>query len=154
MNKRLTIDFIYGLIFAVAGLIIILLTSNIPVPGNLTEPGPRIFPYISGIGILLCGVGMTLTKSIQQEKKAPVKGGKKRLVIISIALVLYYAALSLVGFLVATPFACFAFIKILNGNEKVNTIFATVLSLVVTIGLYFLFVEAFKIYLPVGMIFG
>lgn len=150
----MTKDSLYGAIFAIIGIVIIIMTSNIPVPQNLTEPGPRVFPFISGIGILVCGAGMVLTKAPEKEEKPGVKGSTKRLLIIGAALVAYYGALYFFGFLLSTPFACFAFIKILQGNEKVSNVFAVILSLVVTSGLYFLFVEVFKIFLPEGKIFG
>lgn len=153
MNKTLNTDFIVGVVFAIIGAAIIILTGDIKVPTFLTEPGPRLFPYISGAGILICGIGIAFTKSEKKEKKPADKQALKRLLVISGALVLYYIGLHFFGFIIATPFASFAFIKILGCEEKVSNIVAIIITILVTWGLYTLFNGVFKIFLPSGILF-
>lgn len=154
MNKIAAKDFFIGLVFAVVGLAIILLTKQITVPANLSEPGPRLFPYISGIGILICGIGMAFTKSSKEQEVTVDKEYFKRLSMIGAVLVLYYIGLYFIGFLISTPFASFAFIKILGCDERVSNITSGIISISATVGLYALFNIVFKIFLPAGMLFS
>ena len=59
----------------------------------------------------------------------------------------------LFGFLPVAPIAIFAFIYDLKGNSKVKPLTAVLVSLVVTAGLYAMFVIGFQVKLPTGVLF-
>jgi len=146
-------DRVAGIVFAILGLAIVLIAGGIVIPKNLSEPGPRLFPYISGGGIFLCGLGMALTK--QQDESQPYldRQGTIRLLKAAGLMVLYYMGLDYLGFLIATPLFMFAAIILLSGGKKINLIFSIVLSLATSFLLYFLFKQAFMIFLPAGKLF-
>lgn len=148
MNK----DKIAGAAFAALGALIVIMASGIVEPANLSEPGPRLFPYIAGAGICICGVGMFFSKSVETGAYLD-KAGWKRLGIIAAVLVAYYFALTYIGFLFGTPFFAFTTIMVLSSGKKVSKLFSAILSVGVTLLLYFLFKEVFMIFLPAGILF-
>ena len=148
MNK----DKVSGLIFALLGVVIIVMASGIVMPAYLTEPGPRLFPYIAGAGIFVCGLGIFLSNG-QEDKVYLDKEGWKKLGLVGALLFVYYLALDYIGFLFASPFVMFAIILILGKGKKVNKIFSAALSIVAVVGLYFLFKNVFTIFLPTGKLF-
>lgn len=146
-------DRIGGVAFALFGIVVTVLATQIRVPANLTEPGPRLFPYISGVGMAVCGLGMALTAKKEDGEPYLTKDGWKRLGICSAALVLYYIALEYIGFLIATPIFTFAIVLILASGVKLNKVMAAVTALVTTGSLYLIFQKAFQIFLPSGKLF-
>ncbi|MGE4353822.1 MAG: tripartite tricarboxylate transporter TctB family protein [Oscillospiraceae bacterium] len=147
-------DRIGGVLFVIFGIVVVLMATQIRVQANLTEPGPRLFPYISGIGIAVCGLGMAITAKRQKSGEPYLTpSGWRRLGISGAALILYYLALEYVGFLIATPFFTFAIILILASGKRVNKITAVVISLLTTGILYYLFQKLFSIFLPSGKLF-
>ena len=147
-------DRIGGGIFAVFGLIVTLIATNIRMPANLREPGPRLFPYIAGMGMLVCGIGMVLTaKKDAIQEPFLTKEGWKRLGVVAFTLVLYYFALEWIGFIISTPIFAFSIILILSGGKKINKIAAVVISILTMAVLYLLFQKVFMIFLPGGKFF-
>ena len=57
------------------------------------------------------------------------------------------------GFLMTTPFAAFALIYDLKGVSKVKPVAAVIISVLVTAGLYAMFVFGFQVKLPAGRLF-
>ena len=57
------------------------------------------------------------------------------------------------GFLITTPFATLAFIYDLKGNSKVKLVPSIVIAVLVTAGLYAMFVFGFQVKLPAGSLF-
>lgn len=146
-------DRIGGILFALFGIVVTVLAMQIRIPANLTEPGPRLFPYVSGIGMAVCGIGMAITAKDRSGEPYLSKAGWKRMGIAGAVLVLYYLALEYIGFLIATPIFTFAIVMILADGKKVNKITAAIIALIATGGLYLLFQKAFLIFLPSGKLF-
>ena len=120
-------DRIGGIIFAIFGALVTSMASGIRMPANLSEPGPRLFPCIAGVGMLICGLGMAVTaKSSGDEAPFLEKAGWKRLGIVALTLVLYYFGLEYIGFLIMTPIFAFAVIMILSSGKKINRILAVI----------------------------
>lgn len=146
-------DRIAGILFAVFGVVVTLMATQIRIQPNLSEPGPRLFPYIAGIGMAVCGVGIALTEKGKHDEPYLTKEGWKRLGVVSFVLVLYYFGLEYLGFLIATPVFTFAIILILASGIKLSKVVTAVIALATTGGLYLLFQKAFMIFLPSGKLF-
>lgn len=147
-------DFYGGIAFAIFGVIVTALAGGIRLAANLSEPGPRLFPYIAGIGMAVCGAGMALTARKQQtEEPFLTKSGWINLGKVAAALVIYYLALEYIGFLISTPIFTMAIILILASGKKVNKAVAVIISLLTTGILYALFQNVFMIFLPAGKFF-
>ena len=143
-----------GVIFALLGLLVLSFTTQVRMPANLSEPGPRLFPYIAGAGMAICGLGMALTAKQESGEPFLTKEGWKRLGIAGLAMVIYYIGLEYLGFLIATPFFTFAIILILASGKKLNKVANGVISLATTGILYVVFQKIFIIFLPAGKFFG
>lgn len=151
----ITKDRLGGIGFAVFGIVVTILATQIKMRANLSEPGPRLFPYIAGIGMCICGLGIALTSGKGSGDDAPYlsKDGWKRLLIAAGVMVLYYLGLEFLGFIISTPIFTFAIILILAGGKKLNLVVVAVIAVVTTAVLYLLFEKVFTIFLPPGIIF-
>ena len=87
------------------------------------------------------------------EKPYFPKGGVIKVTKSFLMLVIYAVAMTYLGFVITTPFATAAFIYDLKGNE-VRPVSTVIISVVVTAVLYAMFVFAFQIKLPAGVLFG
>lgn len=150
MLKR---DRIGGIIFAIFGIIVTILAMEIRMPANLNEPGPRIFPYISGIGMAICGIGMAITAKKDDGEPYLTRDGWKKLALAGGIMFIYYLALEYIGFLIATPIFTFTIVLVLADGKKLNKITTAVVALATTGGLYYVFQILFSIFLPVGKLF-
>ena len=53
------------------GIIFLVLATQIPMPDSSAttgEPGPRVFPYISGFLLVISGLGLLIQKQRDSEK--------------------------------------------------------------------------------------
>ena len=153
---KLSKDKIVSLVFMALSVVILILTQNVRVLPNLAEPGPRLFPQIAAIGMILCGIGMFLDKgSSQASAEAYLTGeGWKRFAVVFAVIAAYVLGLFLVGFLIATPIAMLGFVAVLRSGKKVSVPATVVIAVATTVVLYFVFEKLFAIPLPPGKLFG
>lgn len=144
-----------SIIFIVLSIVILALTQKVRVLPNLAEPGPRLFPQVAAIGMIVCAIGMFFDKGSENENAKPylTKEGWKRFLIVFSVIALYVVGLWLVGFLIATPFAMLLFVAVLSDGKKVSKIVSIIIAVAATALLYFAFVKAFAIPLPPGLLF-
>lgn len=128
----------------------------IKLPKKLLEPGPRLLPYVAVVLVAISSIALII-KGIQdrnkEEKPYFPKGGWLKLTKSYLLLVAYGIALNYLGFLATTPFATFALIYDLKGNSKVKPLTAAIIAVLLTAGLYAMFVYGFQVKLPVGTLF-
>lgn len=133
------------------------MTQQVRQPANLLEPGPRLLPYVA---IFLIGISSIalIVKGYKEreiaEKPYFPKGGVIKVTKSFLMLVIYAVAMTYLGFVITTPFATAAFIYDLKGNSEVRPVSTVIISVVVTAVLYAMFVFAFQIKLPAGVLFG
>lgn len=151
-----------GLFFVLLGAVTLALSAQIQVRPNLTEPGGRFFPHITGVGLILSGIGMALYREPSSPKRRDDeaagkpfldKDGAKKLLLFFSSLLLYFLGLNYLDFLIATPVASFAFIHILKSERKASIPVSIAVSVIVTGILYLTFDYGFNIYLPQGELF-
>lgn len=153
---KLKRDHYVGIALFLVGAVICACTSQIQshfaVDGS--DVGPRLFPYITGIGIAVCGILTFLTtKRTGEDKPFLDKAGWKRLGALLGLLICYAVCLYLFGFLLSTPFMLFLLILLLAGSYKLNKIVVAVISIVASVLLYWLFVKVLYVMLPRGILF-
>lgn len=154
-------DAITGLVGLIGSAIwIVLIQIQTTQPPNLLEPGPRLLPYVAFVVVFISSL-MLFLKGLGDWKKDPKpdkpyfpKGGKLKVAKSYLMLVIYGVLMGILGFIVTTPFACFAFIYDLKGRSQVKPITAAIVSVLVTAGLYAMFVIGFQVKLPAGIIFS
>ena len=150
-------DFATGLVGLATCVLFCILTQSVRQASNLLEPGPRLLPYVS---IFLIGISsLALCIKGWKEREVPEKpyfpkGGVKKVTRSFLILVVYAIAMTYLGFVITTPFATAAFIYDLRGSSEVKPVSTGIISVIVTAVLYALFVFAFQIKLPAGVLFG
>ena len=105
---------------------------------------------ISSIALIIRGY----KDRAKEEKPYFPKGGVLKVTKSFLMLVVYAVAMTYLGFVITTPFATAAFIYDLKGNSEVKPVSTAIISVVVTAALYAMFVFAFQIKLPAGVLFG
>lgn len=154
---KLRRDTVTGIVGLVTCAIFLYLSQSIKQPAKLLEPGPRLLPYVALFLIALSSIAL-IVKGVKErasaEKPYFPKGGVKKVSKSFLMLVVYAIAMTYLGFLITTPFATAAFIYDLKGNSEVKPLPTAIISVAVTAALYAMFVFAFQVKLPVGILFG
>lgn len=150
-------DMVTGIVGLLTCIFFFIMTQQVRQPVNLLEPGPRLLPYVA---IFLIGISSIalIVKGYKEreiaEKPYFPKGGVIKVTKSFLMLVIYAVAMTYLGFVITTPFATAAFIYDLKGNSEVKPVSTVIISVVVTAVLYAMFVFAFQIKLPAGVLFG
>ena len=150
-------DMVTGIVGLLTCIFFFIMTQQVRQPANLLEPGPRLLPYVA---IFLIGISSIalIVKGYKEreiaEKPYFPKGGVIKVTKSFLMLVIYAVAMTYLGFVITTPFATAAFIYDLKGNSEVKPVSTVIISVVVTAVLYTMFVFAFQIKLPAGVLFG
>ena len=150
-------DMVTGIVGLLTCIVFFIMTQQVRQPANLLEPGPRLLPYVA---IFLIGISSIalIVKGYKEreiaEKPYFPKGGVIKVTKSFLMLVIYAVAMTYLGFVITTPFATAAFIYDLKGNSEVKPVSTVIISVVVTAVLYAMFVFAFQIKLPAGVLFG
>lgn len=150
-------DMVTGIVGLLTCIFFFIMTQQVRQPANLLEPGPRLLPYVA---IFLIGISSIalIVKGYKEreiaEKPYFPKGGVIKVTKSFLMLVIYAVAMTYLGFVITTPFATAAFIYALKGNSEVKPVSTVIISVVVTAVLYAMFVFAFQIKLPAGVLFG
>ena len=143
----------------IAGLLgcafFLLATQSIKQPAKLLEPGPRLLPYVAIVLIAMSSIALIIKGIKERAKEKPYfpKGGALKITKSYLLLIVYAFAMTWLGFLMTTPFATFALIYDLKGVSKVKPVAAVIISVLVTAGLYAMFVFGFQVKLPAGRLF-
>ena len=150
-------DMVTGIVGLLTCIFFFIMTQQVRQPANLLEPGSRLLPYVA---IFLIGISSIalIVKGYKEreiaEKPYFPKGGVIKVTKSFLMLVIYAVAMTYLGFVITTPFATAAFIYDLKGNSEVKPVSTVIISVVVTAVLYAMFVFAFQIKLPAGVLFG
>lgn len=129
--------------------------QSIKQPAKLLEPGPRLLPYVAIVLIAMSSIALIIKGIKERAKEKPYfpKGGALKITKSYLLLIVYAFAMTWLGFLMTTPFATFALIYDLKGVSKVKPVAAVIISVLVTAGLYAMFVFGFQVKLPAGRLF-
>ena len=150
-------DMVTGIVGLLTCIFFFIMTQQVRQPANLLEPGPRLLPYVAifliGISSIALNVKGYKEREIAEKPYFP-KGGVLKVTKSFLMLVVYAVAMTYLGFIITTPFATAAFIYDLKGNSEVKPVPTAIISVVVTAVLYAMFVFAFQIKLPAGVLFG
>ena len=150
-------DMVTGIVGLLTCIFFFIMTQQVRQPANLLEPGPRLLPYVAIFLIGISSIALIVKGSKEREiaeKPYFPKGGVLKVTRSFLMLVVYAIAMTYLGCVITTPFATAAFIYDLKGNSEVKPVSTAIISVVVTAALYAMFVFAFQIKLPAGVLFG
>lgn len=147
---------------AVAAVATIYLYEALKLPmGSLKMPGMGFMPVISGASLLLLclilavgellsnpyGRGSQNGSGVKQE--APGDGGSKTMIIFIPTLLIYPAALTYLGFIMATTALLYIALRIMNYRNGMASLLA---ALVATVAAELLFSNLLGVSLPLGKV--
>ena len=150
-------DMVTGIVGLLTCIFFFIMTQQVRQPANLLEPGPRLLPYVA---IFLIGISSIalIVKGYKEreiaEKPYFPKGGVIKVTKSFLMLVIYAVAMTYLGFVITTPFSTASFFYDFKGNSEAKPVSTVIISVVVTAVLYAMFVFAFQIKLPAGVLFG
>ena len=142
-----------GLIAAILGIVVAIYAYFLPKSGIEGDIEPAIFPYIAAAMLIVCGIILVVRK--QDGDSAPFLPEtvqKKRFLLMTVVYVLYGILLWAVGFLIATPIACFVLCAMMSGKRKIAKWKLALFSIIVTAIVYYCFYSLLSLKLPVGRI--
>lgn len=148
-------DQFVGAFLIVVGAIYGVMTSKIDFPMTAEYPGPKAFPYIGVLGLIVCGLGIFI-QSTANKNPQPVfmmKEGWLDILKSFTALVLYVAGLNYIGYLISTPILLFLLSKFFAKKIKVSLKGRIIFSVLTTVVIYIFYVYGFDMQLPVGLLF-
>lgn len=149
-------DMVTGIVGLLTCVFFCFMTLQVRQPAKLLEPGPRLLPFVALFLIGISSIALIIRgykDRAKEEKPYFPKGGVLKVTKSFLMLVVYAVAMTYLGFVITTPFATAAFIYDLKGNSEVKPVSTVIISVVVTAVLYAMFVFAFQIKLPAGVLF-
>lgn len=133
---------IFLILFSVIGLIS---TSTINVRMTASKVSPKAYPTILFIALIVCALFL-IVQGIRRREKSPYPTFNLKRILPLVGLLLFYAFfLKLIGF-IATTLIFLVGAMLLLGERRPIVIIAV--SLVFSVGLYFLFTKLLMIALP------
>jgi hypothetical protein len=145
-------DKFIGAVSLLLGIVTLIATYKIkvsPTVASSGEPGPRLFPYIAGAILVLCGIGLLVQKSAESEPFL-TKEQTKRLWTLFALFILYCVGLNFLGFVISTPIMLFITMTLFAGENKLKLWAKLLYSVGITAVIYLLFVVLFKTNIPSG----
>ena len=151
MNK----DRIVGLVSLLLGAVTLIGTYSIKVAKmavSMGDPGPKVFPTVAGVLLLICGLGLIFKKK-QEEKVFMTKAQWLRVLWLFLAFVAYLGLLYVGGFIIATPILLYVMMTMFAGEKKPSILTRVIYSAGCTGIIYLLFAVLLKTNVPMGMLF-
>lgn len=148
-------DQVTGAVLVLLGLVVFFMTSTFTMPITAAYPGPRMLPAIAALGFVVCGSGILIGSSLgkKEEKAYMVKAGWIRIGAALAVIAAYIAAMTVAGYLIATPIILYVltamFAKGSDSTLKGRIIFSVAVSVII----YVIYVFAFGLMLPSGILF-
>ena len=152
--KRINKTYIMGVVCILFAVWIFWQTSLIPERLVSNEPGPKLFPYISAMGIFIFSV-LSMIIDGKKEAKEEAKPyldtvGWKRIGLLFTETLGFALGMKYIGFWFTSMIGMIVFIETLKGDKKINFVFAVLLSIGIGTLCYFGFTKGFAIPLPKG----
>lgn len=119
--------------------------------GNLAKPGPGMFPFLSGVGIVVLTLLWLGTNVKKIAKGAPLWGKNEWVnpIILIILTIVYIVLLEYAGYIISTLLFVFGW-QMLIEHRKISSSLLT--AGVCTVALYLVFVIFLRVPLPEGIL--
>ena len=152
--KKINRTYIMGVVVLALAAWIGWQTSQMTTRFVSNEPGPKLFPFISAIGMGVCAILSMIfdaPKEAKHEKKAMMpKGGWLRIGLLLVEFVLFALGMEWLGFWITSMVGLMVFFYTLKGDKKINIWVALALSIILGSICYFGMTKLFSIPMPKG----
>jgi hypothetical protein len=149
-NKRLGY-FVTGAVGLVLSAIYLFLSRDYSF-GEMDQPGARVWPTVVGL-MMVVSSGFVLWEgwrmSPTETFEMPSGPGAKRVVLMIVLMVAYFASMEFLGQLIASALFCVFFMRLVSPLTWPKLVAA---SLGISLGLYVIFVVVLKIPMPKGVL--
>lgn len=148
-------DILCSMIFLILGAGVFVYSATIK---NVikTDVGPAFAPRIVTMGIIILAViklGLSIKNNTPEYTKKTTKNENTLNGLLTIvALGLYVALFDVLGFVISSALYLFFQMYLLMSAEKRNYVTMGIISITVPVVIYFLFVKAFNLMLPTGLL--
>ncbi|NMG75410.1 tripartite tricarboxylate transporter TctB family protein [Aromatoleum diolicum] len=146
-------ELLISLALLALGSFVVLETQGISETQGYSQVGPRLFPYLIGTGLTLCGAWLGWQALTGGWRNVPLDDGthaapdRMAFVIISAGVLLHMVLIGWAGFILASTLLFVLIARGFGSTKPVrNLIIAAVLSAVV----FFLFTQGLGLTLPAG----
>lgn len=115
--------------------------------GNVSDPGPGMWPFLASVGVIVSSIIVTITMSEDYESfatKNTLHGGLSIL-----AITLYILLIILIGFFISSFLFFILWLKFMNGDTWVTSLTVAVVG---TASAYVLFVVLLGVRVPIGVL--
>jgi putative tricarboxylic transport membrane protein len=152
---KIKIDQIIGIFLVLCGIAVSLLISRFSVAMTPQYPGPKLLPAIAAFGFIVCGSGIFVqsTMSKKEEKAVLLSRGWLKIVLCFSILCLYILLMKFAGFLIATPILLYIISTLFAKGYVCSRHGRLIFSLAVTGIIYVVYIYAFGLGLPRGILF-
>ena len=150
---KLNKDHYLSLFYIGLGALILYFTSRITSLFTVAtnDTGPKFFPTLCGIGIILCGIGKFLTSAKSNPKTfLPNKRDYIRLAGLWALLVVYVLSVKYLGYIFSSLVLMFVMTTLLADTKKLNVWHRILFAILMVALTYVLFSYVIEIPLPQG----
>ena len=152
--KKINRTYIMGVLVLALAAWIGWQTTQMPTRFVSNEPGPKLFPYISAIGMGVCAILSMIfdgRKEAKEDRKPMMdKAGWLRVGLLIVEFILFALGMNWLGFWITSMVGMMVFFYTLKGKKKINFWVALALSVALGSLCYFGMTKLFNIPMPKG----
>ncbi len=149
-RERITI---IPFIWVLFGMVVCIMSGQLGI-GKVSSPGAGFVPFLTGLIVVVLGAALFLHgqffSSYKQESGRVTWREMLRVLLIASMLIAYSLLLPFLGFILATLLLLFLTTGLIG---SVNSIKAIVISTVISVALWLVFVVVLDMQMPRGMVF-
>lgn len=148
-------DQLTGAVLVLLGIAVFLMTTTFSIPITAAYPGPRMLPSIAAFGFIVCGLGIFVESAISKKKEKAflTKEGWIRVMLTLVVIAAYIAGMTVVGYLITTPIILYVLTTMFAKGSRTTVKGRVIFSVLVAVIIYVIYVFAFGLTLPGGMLF-
>lgn len=145
-------DQLIGAGLVIVGIFFGIMINQFSMPLTASYPGPKAMPSLAVFGFIVCGLGIFIQSTLKQAKEKVFLGkdGWIRAGITFGFLVLYVLGLKYLGYMISTPILLYALATLFSKGKNIKILYKIVFSVVFTVLVYLVYVQAFQLSLPSG----
>jgi putative tricarboxylic transport membrane protein len=143
MGKTVRLEMLFDLFLILLGIVIVIVSFGYGF-GSLRRPGPGLYPFFIGVAILVLSLFVTISElRSETDPHLMEREGIKTFVLMTVTFCLWILIMPLLGYVVVTLLATYAFCKImkLEGWWKPLAVSAGTAFFIYLLFDYFLYID-------------